>query len=370
MRIGIITDAFPPTKGGIEAFSKDYVEELSNVSEVELVDVLAFERGKSKNLPSMRINRVSANGTVSRVKEGISWFRTSETFDVIHSLTLYTGGLIASLYKLKNKSSNAFVTVHGTDALGVADNFFRSRIRQFVFNTVDGVVFHSDSSRDMVQAAYNKSFSSRTIYPGVPDLPDPSGMQIGDESKFTVVCVTRLVERKGVKYLIEAVESLQNVNLIIIGEGPERHRLEEKVRSLGIKNKVSFKGEVPQDKLINIYAKSDIFCLPSVFLAEKGDIEGLGLVFLEAQQFGIPVVGTNSGGIPEVIADGESGFVVEERSSKEIRTAIKRLRDDERLYERFSENAKQFVENKFSWEQCVQHHIDFYKQPHCTYEGR
>lgn len=364
MRIGIIADSFTPAKGGIEIYSDHFVRELSKAPGVEKVELLTFQPGESDCPSTLNIKRIDADGTISRIIEGIRWFRPKGSkFDVIHSLSLYPGGLIASLIKLMNPSIGVFVTVYGTDALTVSDDFIRSRIRQFIFKTVDKVIFISDSSRNHTHSAYGSKFTSQTIYPGIPELPEPTEEHPKDhDSTFIVLSVTRLVKRKGIDDLIDAVAPLPDVHLVLVGDGPERPHLENKVKEQRLKEKVTFRGEISQRELVDCYATSDVFCVPSVYLKDQGDIEGLGLVFLEAQRFGLPVIGTNSGGIPEVIDDGRSGFIIEENSPRQIRDAIRRLRDDSDLWGRYSKNAKEFVKQKFSWEQCVQTHLNSYQE--------
>lgn len=361
MRIGILTDAFPPAVGGMEVFAGQFVRELAAADPVTLVDVYAFEAGEDERSGDLRINRCDVVGSLARWRRGILCIRKHD-FDVVHSLTLYPSGMVAAVADRLGFASQGFVTVYGTDALGIADDPTRSLLRRFIFRSVSEVLFFSGSTRRKTHAAYPCSFESRTIYPGRPSLSttdEPVDMPETDGS-FTVVTVCRLVERKGIADLIAAVAALPDVALWIIGGGPQRGTLEREVRRRNVGNRIAFVGEVDHDCIAHYYRAADVFCLPSVHLEDAGDVEGLGLVFLEAQQLGLPVVGTDSGGIPEAIADGESGFVVEESSPEALRTAIKRLAADSDLYREFSENAVEFVERRFSWERCVCEHLDAY----------
>lgn len=362
MRVGILTDAFPPTVGGMEIFAGQYVQELAASQAIDAVDVLAFSGSDEERMAMPWVDRKPVDGTLARVRHGLRWVRRGD-YDVVHSLSLYPSGLTASLAKLLGFAARSFVTVYGTDALGSVSSPVHRRLRQFVFRGVTEVFFFSDSTRRKTHAAYNCDFPSRTIYPGCPQLGSGSDGFSPPETtgEFTILSVCRLVERKGIDDIVKAVAGIPEVSLWIVGDGPERANLERTVREHGLGERVAFVGEVNHDAVVDYYRAADAFAMPSVHLHDHGDVEGLGLVFLEAQQLGLPVIGTNSGGIPEAIADGESGFVVEESSPDQLRNAIEQLVQDEELYRGLCEGAVEFVEQDFSWRQCIVEHVDAYR---------
>jgi phosphatidylinositol alpha-1,6-mannosyltransferase len=362
MRVGILADAFPPTVGGIEIFADQYVRELAASPAVDAVDVLAFADGDDERGDDLWINRASIDGTLARCSRGLAWARRGG-YDVVHSLSLYPGGVTAAVANFLGLADRTFVTVYGTDALGSASRLIHRQLRRFVFRTVTEVFFFSDSTRQKTHDAYGCAFPSRTIYPGIPRLSDGTvGFEPPDTAgSFTVLSVCRLVERKGIDDLVEAVAGLPDISLWVVGDGPERPRLERLVRDHGIDDRVAFVGRVDHDTVVDYYRAADVFAMPSVHLRDEGDVEGLGLVFLEAQQLGLPVVGTDSGGIPEAIADGESGFVVSESSPDELRDAIRTLASDPDRYRAFSSGATEFVHSRFSWQRCVDTHLEAYR---------
>ena len=153
--------------------------------------------------------------------------------------------------------------------------------------------------------------------------------------KKIVLFVGRLAEKKGVTYLINAMKNIDAL-LIIVGDGPLKQQLEEQASQM--KNKIKFLGAKTHEELKTIYASSDIFVAPSI-TAKDGDKEGFGLVFLEAMASGLPVIGSNSGGIPSIVKDGENGFLVEEKDVKDLQEKIEILIRNPDLYDRFSHNA-------------------------------
>ena len=363
MRVGIITDAFPPEVGGIQTYADQYVTHLSEAPEVEAVDVLAFTEGPDETRPSVTVRRVDRRQTPTKLVTGLRWFRR-HSFDVVHSLTLYPGGLIAALCSELDPSVRTHATVYGLDAISLADHVVLGPIHRYIFTTLDETLFFSDSTREKTHTAYATDFPSRRIYPGGPtfdETDEPPSLPEGvSDDGFTVLTVARLVERKGIDDLIEAVEPLSDVSLWVVGDGPERVRLEAAVAP-DAEDRVSFLGEVSHDQLPALYERADVFCMPSVYLRDEGDVEGLGLVFLEAQRFGLPVIGTRSGGVPEAFADGETGFLVDERAPAQIRRRIRELQTQPDLYREFSERAREFVAAEFSWESCVRNHVDAYR---------
>ena len=139
--------------------------------------------------------------------------------------------------------------------------------------------------------------------------------------KPVVLFVGRLAEVKGVTYLIEAMKQVDAI-LAIVGEGPLRQELERQAAPLG--DKIRFLGGKTHDELATIYASADVFVAPSV-KAKDGGVEGFGLVFLEAMASGLPVVASRSGGIPDLVHDGENGLLVPPAEPQALAEAINRV---------------------------------------------
>jgi phosphatidylinositol alpha-1,6-mannosyltransferase len=349
----------------METFAADFALALATHDAVTDVDALVFESldGEEEKVshPNVDLTRCDAEGTFSRLESGIRWGIGSE-FDVVHSLTLYPSGLIATVLRQILTIERTFVTVHGTDALSVADDPIHGRIRKFTLQH-NGVICLSESTRSKVATAYSTDLDDKVIPPGVPSLPDPAAdVELPDTGgRFTVLTVTRLVERKGIGDLIDAVESLPDVSLWIVGDGPKRTDFQRRCDRYGITDRVTFVGTVGEAELVSYYDAADLFCLPSRHVKSAGDVEGLGLVFLEAQRRGLPVLGTDSGGIPEAISDGETGFVVEERNPEALRDGIRRIAESPERQSAFADAAPAFIERQFTWEQCVERHLNAYR---------
>ena len=170
------------------------------------------------------------------------------------------------------------------------------------------------------------------------------------EGSTEVLFVGRLVERKGVEVLVRAISKLRghrDVRLTIVGEGPWAPQVRETILAEGVEDAVFMVGKVKTNDLSRIYEKASVFVLPAVIDA-KGDTEGLGVVLIEAIRAGVPVIGSNIGGIPDIVVHGETGWLVPSghvealaNAIEEVLTspseALRRVRKGrERIDERFS----------------------------------
>lgn len=164
-----------------------------------------------------------------------------------------------------------------------------------------------------------------------------------DPDRPTLLFVGRLNYYKGVEYLIDAMRSV-DAQLLVVGDGERRTSLERQAREHGLADDITFLGKVPDDTLKRCYAAADVFVLPSV-----APSEAFGVVQLEAMAYGTPVVNTDlPTGVPWVSTDGETGLTVPPKDADALADAITRLLSDPDLRERYGENARTRVEQRFS----------------------
>ncbi len=191
------------------------------------------------------------------------------------------------------------------------------------------------------------------VIPYTTALPEPPSLPKSTGGPPTVLFVGRLVERKGVLYLIEAIGRLRDasIRLVIVGDGPERPKLEDAARRLGggVADRVEFRGKISATELQAAYAGANAFVLPSVFDA-RGDTEGLGVVALEAMNYGTPVVASRIGGIPDVVEDGVTGLLVPPGDAAALAAALRRVLDEPGLARKLGEAGRRRLHEQFSWE--------------------
>jgi glycosyltransferase involved in cell wall biosynthesis len=194
------------------------------------------------------------------------------------------------------------------------------------------------------------------VIPYTLGLPEAQATrQPARDGSFRILFVGRLVKRKGVTHLIEAVRRLPaelGAHLTIIGDGPEHATLAVQVHDGGLDGRVDMSGRVPESALREAYAASDVLVLPSIVDA-RGDTEGLGVVLLEAMSYGVPVVGSDIGGITDIIENGESGLLVPPADAEQLARALERLARDPSLADRLGAAGEHRVRTAFGWPEIM-----------------
>ncbi|SNR67568.1 glycosyltransferase family 4 protein [Actinomadura mexicana] len=168
------------------------------------------------------------------------------------------------------------------------------------------------------------------------------------------VCVSRLVPRKGQDALLRAwprvLESVPDAALLLVGGGPYRGDLERLAASLGVGRSVVFTGGVPWEELPAHFDAGDVFAMPCRTRRRGLDVEGLGIVYLEASATGLPVVAGDSGGAPDAVLDGETGLVVPGRSVPDIAEAVSSLLSDPDRARAMGEKGRAWIEREWRWD--------------------
>jgi phosphatidylinositol alpha-1,6-mannosyltransferase len=201
------------------------------------------------------------------------------------------------------------------------------------------------------------------LYPGVDTgrfAPTVDGGAVreryGVHDRPLVVCVSRLVPRKGQDVLIEAMTTIQRqlpeACLLLVGDGPERASL-ERAASTAAPGAVVLAGEVADDDLPAFYAAADVFAMPCRSRFGGLEVEGLGIVFLEAAACGRPTVAGRSGGAPEAILDQQTGLLVEGAEPKAVALAIMRLLENREIAAAMGAAGRARVEAEFTWERSA-----------------
>lgn len=171
---------------------------------------------------------------------------------------------------------------------------------------------------------------------------------------YVVVTAGRLVPWKGINQLIEVVSQMDDINLVIIGNGPEEDNLRSLSIKLELENRVKFLGSVSQSDVLRYLRAADIFVLNSTY-------EGLPHIVLEAMSVDTPVIATRVGGISEIIEDGVNGVLIELNNKAQLKEAIEQMLKDEGLRKELVKKAKEYL-TKFSWENLVNQTVSLLKE--------
>lgn len=258
-------------------------------------------------------------------------------YDIVHAHWLIPQGIVQSFFK-----KPYIVTGHGGDVVSLNKGIIK-KLKMKCLRKAGRVTVVSEYLKKRVQELVPE-IEPEVISMGVDTRKFGRQYRVenyfGQGDKKVVLFVGRLAEKKGVAYLIEAMKQIDAL-LVIVGNGPLRKTLEEQAKQVG-KDRIRFLGEKTHEELKKIYASADIFVAPSV-TAKDGDQEGLGLVLLEAMASGLPVVASKSGGITQIIKDGENGLLCEEKCVWQLAENICALLNDECLYKKIAENGNRTV---------------------------
>jgi glycosyltransferase involved in cell wall biosynthesis len=273
-------------------------------------------------------------------------------FDCIHAHWLIPQGLIAIIACLFIKSAPpVIVTSHGGDLFGL-NGFVFNRLKRFVALRSAAVTVVSHAMRDVLRELRIADSRINVIPMGV-DLRSRFVPAMQRSARGALLFVGRLVEKKGLIYLIEALplilEKHPNATLRIVGDGQEKKRILERILELGIGERVEFMGAVGNDALPEIYQFSDVVVFPSI-IAGDGDREGFGLVLVEALGCECAIVVTDLPAMRDIIRDGKSAVVVPQKDSMQLAERICQLLEDGTLRQNLGEQGRAHVLKRFDWE--------------------
>lgn len=183
-------------------------------------------------------------------------------------------------------------------------------------------------------------------------------------SKFKILFVGRHIERKGIRYLIEAAKYLprDQFEIRIVGVGDLTEQLKELAAHVsGNSAEIIFTGKLSPEALANEYKSANVFTLPAI-VDSKGDTEGLGVVLIEAMELGLPIVASNVGGIPDVVIDGETGILVPEKDPEALANAYKRLAAEPGLVKHLLVGSQKRIHECFTWDGIILRQIEVYNK--------
>ena len=231
-----------------------------------------------------------------------------------------------------------------------------------IARNVDHLTYLGEFTRRAISRTINSSAQSAMvkIAPGIdiehfaPSDSSELKSQLGITDKKVIVSVGRLVHRKGQDVLIEAMpqilSKIPKAHLLLIGEGPYRQYLEKRAKDLEIDSHITFIGRVMYSDLPKYICLGEVFVMPSRSRLAGLEVEGLGIVYLEASACGLPVIAGNSGGAPDAVIDGVTGVVVDGKDQHVIATSIVNLLEDQEKAREMGRNGREWVINQWRWE--------------------
>ena len=207
----------------------------------------------------------------------------------------------------------------------------------------------SDAQRTLVQLAPGTNFDHFK-----PTDATLLRNTLGLSDKKVMVCVGRLVHRKGQDKLIQAMpqilKSIPNAHLLLVGDGPYRDYLQKLVEKNSLEGSITFKGRVEFEELPMYMCVGDIFAMPSRSRLMGLEVEGLGSAYLEATACGLPILAGNSGGVPDAVIHNKTGLVVNGRDEKEIASAAIELLSNSDSANQMGLNGREWILENWRWE--------------------
>jgi phosphatidyl-myo-inositol dimannoside synthase len=365
----IVTNDFPPRPGGIQAFLHNMALRLDPGRLV--VHASTWKRGDEgarataafdaeQPFTVVRDRTTMLLPTPQATRRAVELLRehgcTSVWFGAAAPL-----GLMAPALR-KAGAERLVATTHGHEA-GWAQLPAARQLLRRIGESTDTLTYLGEYTRSRIATALTPQAAGRMVQlpPGVDEKtfhPASGGDEIrarlGLTDRPVVVCVSRLVPRKGQDTLIQAMPRIlaaePDTVLLIVGGGPYEQDLRRLARETGVESSVRFTGAVPWSELPAHYGAGDVFAMPCRTRRGGLDVEGLGIVYLEASATGLPVVAGDSGGAPDAVLDGETGWVVRGGEPTEAAERIVALLGDPELRKRMGERGRQWVEERWRWD--------------------
>ncbi len=370
----IVTNDFPPRPGGIQAFLHNMALRLDPR---ELVVYASTWKRSREGIEATRAFDAEQPFTVVRDRTTMLLPTPGATRRAVgllreHGCTAVWFGAAAPLGlmapALRAAGAERLVaTTHGHEA-GWAQLPAARQLLRRIGDATDTITYLGEYTRSRIATALTPEATARMaqLPPGVDEKtfhPGSGGDEIrarlGLTDRPVVVCVSRLVRRKGQDTLIRAMPRIlaaePDTVLLIVGGGPYEKDLRRLAQETGVAASVRFTGAVPWSELPAHYGAGDVFAMPCRTRRGGLDVEGLGIVYLEASATGLPVVAGDSGGAPDAVLDGETGWVVRGGSPEEAADRITTLLADAELRRRMGERGREWVEEKWRWDLLAEH---------------
>ena len=281
--------------------------------------------------------------------------------DIIHSHWFVPSGLVGAVIAFIEKKPHV-LTSHVLDANLFGKYRLFIPILSAIIASADLITTNSRYTKQQIEVLVPLQCPCRVIPMGVCPLKNPPSEK--SSYKHNILFVGRLVEWKGIDTLIRSMtvvrKAIPDSELNIVGEGLLREPLQRLVKDTGLTDTICFCGRLSDEDLAKHYDSASILVLPS--RSFQGLVmEGLGVVLLEAMSHGVPVIGSNIGGIPDIIDDGRNGFLFQSEDEKNLAEKIIILLSDTVLAERFRELGYDTVRTRFSWEDISRQFSEAYE---------
>ena len=339
MRILLLAGSYPPETGGIAQFMRAFAEGLTARGvEVEVIANPVLPTGGY-------LKRVDA------CRNEVLRHTQARTFDriVASSWSPYAVALPPPYD----------IFCHGMDLLEPSGSLRYRVLMKRTLKQASRVLANSHYTAGLAAGFGARAESVVVLHPGVNCEHFHPAVQ--RNASRVILSVGRLVERKGFDIVIRAMprilESFPDATYICAGEGPDRERLQELASTLEVGSNVNWPGEVNEEQKLSLDQSAEVFAMPNRIADKDGSVEGFGIVFLEAAACELPAIGGNSGGAPDAVIDGVTGYLVDPTNVEEVATRIIGLLSNPNLRRKMGQAARQRVMKDFREDQIAERYL-------------
>lgn len=348
MKVLFVTRKYPPQVGGMENFSYNLIQHIQCHKKV-----IALKRSNKH----------------------LVWFFpyallyclfNARKYDIIHLGDMVLSGF-AYVIKIFYPKKLVIVSVHGLDVTYDL-KFYQWYLRKFGHKCNSYVC----NSKNTEKLAKQVGIKDTTVIPLGVDInkfekvePDKQSFKKRygiPEENIVMLTTGRLVRRKGVLWFVDNVMPYyksRNVTYLVVGQGEDSRAIDEAIEKHGLDKQVKLLGRVTDEELKGIYINSDIFIMPNIVV--KNDVEGFGLVALEAALSNNIVIGSNIEGISDAISQGENGILVNSKATNEYISRINDVIDKKEEYSKFAIKASHFTRKNYSWKRVAELYLEHFK---------
>ncbi|HHW16480.1 MAG TPA: glycosyltransferase family 4 protein [Methanothermobacter sp.] len=369
MKILIVAPYFPPRAGGVEHYTYNISKNLLDMG--HKITVITSANKSAEEDHGIMIIRIKSRVSISNTPidltlvSSISNILRKETFDVVNAHTPVP--FYADMAAIASKRMKVpFVLTYHNDVikeswpLRTLSSIYNKTLLQLTLKSSDRIITPSPYVHN--ESEMINKFLERTVWippgvdtevykPGRSDWKSRYGLPENSKIILFVGAMNRGHTHKGVDVLLRAFSMIKDEDtyLVLAGAGdmiPHYKRISE---SFGIIDRTVFTGFIDEDTLIDLYRASDMLVMPTLNIAE-----GFGMVLIEANACGKPVIGSRVGGIKYVIRDGETGLLVPPGDPEALADAIRRLIEDPEKAEIIGQNGRKMVEKNYTWKRSAE----------------
>ena len=350
----IVTRAFPPEFGGMQSLMWGLTKEMSKNF---LIKVFADYQENHKEFDK------NQNFSIERVG-GIKFLRKIRKAQLVNEFLKENKvkGVIADHWKsleLIDTDKKKYCLIHGKEINHPKGSFLNKRVVK-VLNNVEKVIANSEYTKNL---AINNGVDKEKVIiinPGVDPAQELNKKSLEKVESLLktksprLITVSRFDKRKNHEKIIMSLRNLKQIYpdivYICIGFGEEEENIKDLVKELNLGSQVMFFKDISSDLKNSLIAKSDIFVMPSII--HKTSVEGFGIAYLEAAQYGVPSLGGKDGGASDAISHNKTGLICDGNNLGDIYSSLN-LMIENKKYHVFGKNAKEYV-SKFQWEKVLE----------------